>query len=409
MSHPVAIVGTGADGLSSLSARARALVDAATWIAGGRRHLDWLSAAAVETFTIADNVTELIDRLDRRGPDERCVVLASGDPLFYGIGHRLSEALGEDQLVVEPSISSLQVAFARAGVSWQDAAIASVHGRPLARTLIPLLGRPKIGLFSHDGSSPSAIAAFFHERGLEHYHAWVGERLGTPDERVTSARLSELRGRVFDPLNVVVLVRGRQAPPVGEGQGARLGDSEFARPETGPVMLTHADVRAMVIARFEGLPDGPIWDLGAGVGGVSVSLARTFPDREIIAVERSSAQAAFLRINRARFGTYNIRVLEGEAPERVSGEEPPAAIFLGGTGGRLETILSLTFDRLLPGGIVVANFVGLENLARTMQRMGEVEWRTEVAQIQVSHGQNLGGLTTLMPQRPVWIVKAVSP
>ena len=230
-----------------------------------------------ETFTIADNVAELVDRLRRRGPDERCVVLASGDPLCYGIGHRLGEDLGRDQIVVEPALSSLQLAFARAGLAWHDAAIASVHGRPPEKVLIPLLGLPKIGLFTQDGSSPSTVASFFLDRGLDDYDVWVGERLGTSDERVVSARLSALVGKRFADLNVLVLRRDpRDDPESSVARGRRLGidDSRFARPDSGPVLLTHADARAVVVARFHGLLEGPIWDIGAGLGGVAVELAR---------------------------------------------------------------------------------------------------------------------------------------
>lgn len=409
MSHRVAILGLGAEGLPGLSARARQFLDAATFVAGGTRHLELAGTPTPETFTIRDNINELEARLQRRTADERCVVLASGDPLFYGIGHRLGQALGLDQIVVEPAVSSMQLAFARAGLSWHDAAIASVHARPLPKTLLPLLGRAKIGLFTHDGSSPGAVASFFVDRELTNYHAWVGERLGTAEERVTRARIAELIGKEFDALNFLILHRGHEAPPVAEGEGARLDDSMFAQPESGPILLTHADVRAVAVTRFQRLPEGTIWDIGAGLGGMAVALARTFPDRDVLAIERSSAQADFLRINRARFGVYNLRVIEGEAPGGLTDEESAAAVFLGGSGGKLDAILDFVFERLEPGGILVANFVGIENVARTLERVRQVGWRPEVVQVQVGQGQNLAGLTTLAPLRPVWIVSAIRP
>lgn len=409
MTHPVAILGLGAEGLPGLSSRARQFLEAATFLAGGARHLALVGPTAVGTFTLRDNVAELCERLERRGPDERCVVLASGDPLFYGIGHRISESLGGDQIVVEPAVSSMQLAFARAGLSWQDASIASVHGRPLGKMLIPLLGRAKIGLFTQDGSSPAAVASFFADRGLTNYRAWVGERLGTSDERIATAPLSDLIGQVFDPLNFLVLLRGHEAPPVGENDGSRLTDSMFAQPDSGPILLTHADVRAVALARFQQLPDGPIWDIGAGLGGMSVALARTFPEREVVAIERSAVQADFLRINRTRFGVYNLRIVEGEAPEGLAREGNAGAVFLGGSAGRLGAILDFVGERLEPGGVFVANFVSIENLARTLDRLRRLEWPAEVVQVQISHGQGLAGLTTLAPQRPVWIVNASRP
>ncbi len=410
MSHPVRVLGIGADGLSSLSTSARAELDAATFIAGGRRHLELIGPRAAETLVVRDNMATLVDRLARRRDDERCVVLASGDPLFYGIGHRLLEQLGHRSIVIEPVVSSMQLAFARAGLAWHEATIASIHGRPLAKTLLPLLGDHRIGLFTHDGTSPAAVATFFLEHGLEDYDAWVCERLGAVDEKVSACRLRELTRRVFDDLNVLILQRGPEVSPlVLDGPAAGLDDGYFAQPDAGPVLLTHADVRAIVLSRFRELPEGPIWDIGAGLGGVAIELARAFRTREVLAVERSPRQASFLALNRARFGTYNLRLVAGEAPEALDGEEPPAGVFLGGSAGRLTDILALVMRRLIPLGKLVANFVCLENLTETLAVLKHAGWPTQLSQIMISHDQVLGGLTSLVPQRPVWVLRSTRP
>ena len=132
MIEPVDILGIGAEGPRALGAGAGAGSSAATFLAGGRRHLELVGPGAAETFAIGDNVAELVDRLRDAGPDERCVVLASGDPLFYGIGHRLGLELGRDSIRVEPAVSSMQLAFARAGLAWHDAAHRQ-RPRPAAR------------------------------------------------------------------------------------------------------------------------------------------------------------------------------------------------------------------------------------------------------------------------------------
>ena len=162
-------------------------------------------------------------------------------------------------------------------------------------------------------------------------------------------------------------------------------------------------------ARFRALPEGPLWDIGAGLGGISVELARAFPEREIVAVERSEAQAAYLRINRARFGAYNIRVVSGEAPACLDGDGTTAGAFLGGSGGRLDDLLSLLLHRLQPGGTFVANFIALEHLGQTLNRLRGSQWPVELTQVQISRDQPLAGLTTLVPQRPVWVVHAMRP
>lgn len=408
MNQPVAILGLEADGPSSLSPRAKGTLESATFLAGGRRHLDLIGANGTETFTITNNLQDLAERLRRRGPEERCVVLASGDPLFFGIGHFLGESLGRDQIVVEPAVSSMQRAFAKVGLAWNDAAIASIHGRPMAKTLLPLLGRPAIGLFTQDGSSPAAVASFFLDHDLDDYQAWVGENLGTGFETLTACSMVELADREFGDLNVLIL-RRRDDAPLATDDPAGIPDERFAQPESGPILLTHADVRALTLARFRDLPEGPIWDIGAGLGGVAVELARGFPGRDVIAIERADEQLIYLRANRLRLSAYNLRLIAGEAPECLAEEDAPAAVFIGGSGGRLTAILDLCLSRIVPSGILVANFVGLENLSLFLDRLQAAHWPTEVTQVQIAHGQPLAGLTTFVPQRPVWLVRAVRP
>lgn len=407
MSLPVHVLGLEADGPASLSPRARAALARATFVAGGQRHLALVEPPdGVETFVITSNLDALAGRLGGRGPDERCVVLASGDPLCFGIGRFLGERLDRGSLVVEPAVSSLQLAFARVVRSWNEARLASIHGRPLASTLIPLLGQPLIGLFTQDGTSPAAVAEFFLARGLDDYTAWVGEDMGTPRERVTRLDLADLPGRPFRDLNFLVLERSATAcaarpvlPP----------DDSFAGPSQGPWLLTHRDVRVLALSRFPAQPQGPVWDVGSGLGGMAVGLANTFPSVEVVGVERSPRELEHLATNRRRFQAWNLRIVQGSAPEALAQETAPAAVFLGGSGGRLGAILDLVFDRLLPGGRLVANFVGLENLLGCLERTRGGGWAPEVTQVQVSQGQDLAGLTTFVPQRPVWVLSAARP
>jgi precorrin-6Y C5,15-methyltransferase (decarboxylating) len=406
MSRPVVVVGISGADVERLTPAAREAIRQATFLAGGRRHLELVARPEVERFTITNNVGLLLDRLAGRRETEQCVVLASGDPLLFGIGHRIVESLGREHVLIEPALSSLQLAFARVGLPWHDVRIASVHGRPLKETLLPLLGAPKLALLTGDGVGPSEIARFFLDRGLEDYDGWVCERLGMVREAVIAASLPELAARRFDALNVVLLVRRTGAAAVPDA----LLDSQFARPPSGPVMLTHNDVRALVLRRFHSLPSGPIWDIGAGLGGVAVALSRAFPGREIVAIERSDERLVFLRENRGRLGAYNMRIVPGEAPQCIVGEEEsPAGIFLGGSGGRLGPILSLARSRLTPGGVLVADFIGLENLVDCLGHVKRWNWPHEVVQVQIDRGGTLGGLSTFFPERAVSIVSARRP
>ncbi|MCA1686803.1 MAG: precorrin-6Y C5,15-methyltransferase (decarboxylating) subunit CbiT, partial [Planctomycetia bacterium] len=153
-----------------------------------------------------------------------------------------------------------------------------------------------------------------------------------------------------------------------------------------------------------------IWDIGAGLGGVSVELARAYPGLEVVSVERSPDRLGDLRANRLNFRAYNLRIVAGEAPGAlIEEQERPSAVFLGGSGGRLGPILDLVSTRLKPGGRLVADFVGLENLSHCLERVRGLGWALELTQVQLNHAQPLAGLTTLAPERPVWIFRAFRP
>jgi precorrin-6Y C5,15-methyltransferase (decarboxylating) len=408
MKPPVHLIGLAADGPASLSARALEALRQATFVAGGRRHLGLVEPRGVESLVVTTNLEELAARLEARRDDERCVVLASGDPLCFGIGRFLGLRLSPGSLDVEPALSSLQLAFARVVRPWSEARIASVHGRSLPATLTPLLGLPLIGLFTHDGTSPAAVARYFLDRGLDDYTAWVGEDLGGVDERMTRLPLAALPGHTFRDLNFLILER-LAGPP--ELRPVLPDDARFSAPsaEASPRLLTHRDVRAIALSRFHELPAGPLWDIGAGLGGMAVGLANAFPAVEVVAVERSRRELEHLGENRRRFAAWNLRIVEGSAPEALADEPPPAGVFLGGSGGRLDPILDLVLDRLQPGGRLVANFVGLENLGRTLSRLRGLGWPAESTLVQVSQGADLAGLTSFVPQRPVWVVSAARP
>src|SRR5262249_23238874 len=162
------------------------------------RHLGYFPEARGERFVLKDNVADLLEELGTRFPQQRCVVLTSGDPLFYSVGEYVAGVMGRECVRIEPAVSSMQLAFGRAGLPWKRATLSSVHGRDLRTFLLPLLGQSLVGLFTQDGDSPAQVARFFLERGATEYQAWVGENLGAVEERVSSwMGLEQLAGRHF--------------------------------------------------------------------------------------------------------------------------------------------------------------------------------------------------------------------
>jgi precorrin-6Y C5,15-methyltransferase (decarboxylating) len=418
MSTPIYVIGMGADGPAGLRPELVERILRADFLAGGERHLAHFPQARGERFVLKNNLVDLLRELRKRAPGESCVVVASGDPLFYGIGVSLAGILGHESVRIEPALSSMQLAFARVGLSWHHAALASVHGRDLRPVLLPLLGHPLIGLFTEDGSSPAAVAQFFLDRGLDYYKAFVGENLGAADERVSSwANLQELAGQHFEPLNYLILHRSHYPLPdrqVDANRALALGipDEAFARPETALDVMTRQEVRAVVLAKLLSQTEAAdtVWDIGAGLGTVAVEIAVLRPGVEVVAVERDPERARFLRGNRERFGAYNIRVVEGEAPEALQPErERPWLVFVGGSGGRLADLLAFLTERLPEGGRLVATFVTLEHLGLALQHCRELGWPFEVTEVHIARSDSLAGLTGLRPQRGVFILRADNP
>lgn len=412
--NPIDIIGIGADGPAGLRRELIERVGAAEFLAGGERHLGFFSRATGERFVIHDNVVALLEELAKRCPQQRCVVLASGDPLFYGIGTVISRVLGGQDLRFEPALSSMQLAFARAGVAWQDAALASVHGRELRTTLLPLLGRPKIGLFTQDGVSPARVAEFFRRFGATGYEAVVGENLGSDAERITRwATLRELEAQRFAPLNYLILRRTHYPADADRLRALAPGipDDAFAQLPAEPVM-TRQEIRSVLAGKMIGLlrPGDTVWDIGAGLGTVAIEIGVLRPHVEVLAVERNPERLALLRQNRERFDAFNVRAIEGTAPEALQAEsDSPRAIFVGGSGNRLPAILADAEQRLRADGRLVANFVTLEHLTIAFCRLSGKGWRVEVTEVNVARSDALGPHTGLKPHRGVFVLSAEKP
>ncbi len=413
---PVTLVGLGADGMSGLTVEARAAIAAADLLVGGRRQLALCANGAAERWPIGGDLDLLLSRVGTKAAaGRRIVVLASGDPLFFGIGARAVAALGAARVRTLPALSCLQLLAAAVGEPWEDAVVASVHSRDLETQLVPIAGAVKAAVLTGDGGDPARVARFLVERGYDDYEAAVGERLGAADAGLTRLPVVELAARreSFDPLNVLWLRRCGDAAARAAAWRQRapgIEDDLFAqrRPEAG--LITKRDVRRLVLARL-GLPAvgaADLWDIGTGSGSVAVEMALACPAARVLAIEKNEADVANVRGNRTRSGAVNVRVIHGRAPEAIPPESRPAAVFIGGSGGELPALLETALERLRPGGRLVATFATLEHVAAAIATLKGLGVAPEVAQVQVSEGRPLLDLTRLDPRSPVFVVSAAA-
>ncbi|WP_074952532.1 bifunctional cobalt-precorrin-7 (C(5))-methyltransferase/cobalt-precorrin-6B (C(15))-methyltransferase [Alicyclobacillus macrosporangiidus] len=423
MDRRVWVIGIGDDGAAGLPEGVRQVVETADVLAGGDRQLAFFPDFSRERWRVQGGLRDLADRI-RSAEGRRVAVLASGDPLFYGIGSYLAKVLGPDAVTVVPAVSSVQLAFARAGVGWQDAAILSVHGRPMRGLAQRVDRHDKVALLTDDVNTPAAIAKYLLSFGMAEYRAFVGERLGGPQERTGWYTLEEMADRAFDPLNVVLLLRdrpstaqtgvagtgvlaGRLAHPAGAGRWPLgIPDEAFAQRKPDRGLITKREVRVLCLAELALRPGAVLWDIGACTGSVSIEAILQTPDVEVYAIEKNVEDLENLRENQRRFRTDFVAV-HGKAPEGLDGFADPDAVFIGGSGGELEHLLQVCADRLRPGGRIVVSAATLETLATAQATLARLGLSVSITLVQTARSRPILQLTRLEGMNPVFLITAV--
>jgi precorrin-6Y C5,15-methyltransferase (decarboxylating) len=383
----VLVIGISDAGLGSLSAENQGIAREATLLIGGERHLGFVKESKAEKLLLKGNLKEVALRLEQELKKEssRPVILASGDPLFYGIASYMIEKLGADKVEVRPYLSSMQIAFARAGLAWQDAELLSVHGRPIENLSFAGRNSLKLGIFTDEKNHPAACAEYLMSMAWpENAKAWVCENLEGSDEKITASSLGGLKGKKFGELNVLVVQRDLAASPQ-ENFAFGLRDDAFAQraPEKG--LITKSEVRVLSLSKMRVFPGACVWDIGAATASVSIEAAR-LGAAKVWAVEKNAEDCANARENARRFSTPQLKVLEGVAPfalSQIPETDAPDSVFIGGTSGKMSDILDACLSRLKPLGSIVINTVTLENQSEAMawlKRSG-LEWDGLQAQL----------------------------
>jgi precorrin-6Y C5,15-methyltransferase (decarboxylating) len=329
------------------------------------------------------------------------VVLASGDPLFYGIAGYLARKLGPDQLEIRPNLSSLQLAFAKLGESWHDAVLESVHGRPLKGLAQRINGQAKIALLTDEHNSPAAVGAYLQQFGMTEYDAYVAENLGGPDERARHYTLDELAAAECSPLNVVILLRRKDAPAPRKGFG--FADEEFhqRKPEKG--LITKREVRAFSLSELRLGEDSIVWDIGAGSGSVAVECTRLAPRGQVFAIEKNEGDLVNIEANRVKFRT-DFTVLHAKAPAGLDELPNPDAVFIGGSGGELAQLIALCASRLRPEGRIVVNAATIETLHDSMKAMRDAGMDASVTLLQTARSKPILNMTRFDGLNPIYVI-----
>jgi precorrin-6B C5,15-methyltransferase / cobalt-precorrin-6B C5,C15-methyltransferase len=407
--EPIVVVGIGADGPAGLSVEACDHLARCRLLAGGRRHLAFFpDEPGREKLVVDADLDRVVRALDEQPADRKIVVLASGDPLCFGIGRRLLDAFGKSRLMFLPTVGSIALAFARLKEPWDDATLVSLHGRPM-ETLFDAIGRgaTKIAVLTDATNDPAAIGRRLCSANLgDCFDLHVCECLGGPGERVTTWSPRSIADQRFDPLNVVVLLRrpGTRLPALPV---IGLPAEAIRHRQIGHGMITKTEVRLIALAQLALAGEDVLWDIGAGSGSVSLEAARLGPQMRVCAVERDAGMFNVLSENVREFRLRNLTISRTEAPDGLAELPDPDAVFVGGSGGRLEAILDAALTRLHPGGRLVVNCVTMQTLTTTWRVFEARNLRPDVTSVQIARSRPLGGLDGLEADRPIFIVRAV--
>ena len=385
----------GYDG-SELATQARERLSRASLVAGGERHL---AALGVADGMVLGDVRAVAHAVAEH--DGEAVVLASGDPGLFG-PVRVLRAAGVSVEVL-PGLSSVVVAFARAGLAWDDAVVASAHGRDPRQAVNACKAHPKVAVLTGPGAGPAQIGAALagHRRRL-----FVAEDLGTPAERCTWVTPTQAATRgPWSALSVVLsLDEEREVAPVRGWLAGRGSPGSWALPDSDFVhrdgMLTKAEVRAVVLARLGPRLGDLVWDLGAGSGSVGIECARL--GAAVVAVEKGPVQ--HLETNAESYGV-DVQVVQGSAPQVLAGLPDPDAVFVGGGGADVAAIVTACIAR--GPRVVVVALAALDRLAAVQQALAP--YAVDGVQLSAARLRPLGAGTGLAAANPVLLVWGTCP
>lgn len=391
----LAVIGIGEDGLDGLNPAARALLQTADVIAGGERHLAMVGDRHSDKRPWPTPLEDQFDELAAEGANGRKVaVLATGNPMWYGVGVKLSQRFEASEMVVVPSASAFDLACARMAWALAETRCLTVHGRPVEMVNGHLLPGARLIVLCRDGKSPREIAAELVKASYGQSPMTALSQLGGAEEARTEATAESWpQTPTHDFVTVAIDCRA--------GDGARADARVPGLPDEAfrhDGQLTKREVRAVTLAALAPRPGETLWDIGAGCGSVAIEWLRTAPHGAAVAIESNFERAALIAENAAALGTPQLQLVIGRAPAALEGLDRPQAIFIGG-GISNDGVFESAWAALAPGGRLVANTVTAQGEAKLLA--GHEEFGGELRRISISRSEQNGPLSIWRGLAPV--------
>ncbi|WP_269623287.1 precorrin-6y C5,15-methyltransferase (decarboxylating) subunit CbiE [Prochlorococcus marinus] len=420
-SNTIEVIGVPASGVVDLCTSLQNLILSGEKISAPKRLLspliNWWKAQHSKKpfpdFFPSDKPMELISWLKKQ--DKKTILLATGDPLWFGIGRILIEHFPREKITFHPSPTSLQLAFSRLARPWQDATWTSLHGRESISLLKLLKTSPEtIGiLIDPNNGGAKEVREILFSLGLEYdYFFWIFEKVGDVNEKIYKLSPDEELPYI-DPLHLVILIRNKEKkhkrkdiPLFG------IEDDFFKQYDDRPGLMTKREVRIQVLADLELPKNGVIWDVGAGVGSIGLEALRISPNLQLLCIDKRIGSKSLIEENANLLSVKPEKIIEAEALDVLVKEEipiyisKPKRVILGGGSYKKIELLKKILRNLCPGGIIVIPLATIDNLEKIMSILRGAKCKLKISQHQNYRGVPLKQGTRFQPMNPVFIIKA---
>ncbi len=326
----------------------------------------------------------------------KLAVAASGDTGFHSIASSIVERFPKAEICLHPGIGTISYFMAKTGKNYEDLKALSFHG--ISGSAVPYVSyNEKVFCLTDNKVTPVTIAEELVQAGLgDRVMMYVGEDLSSPDEKISCGTPDEMAGHEYSRLSVVYV----ENPSVPD-RFRTLKDDDFMR---GGVPMTKEEVRTLVISGLDVHPGDTVYDVGAGTGSVTAGLAYRACEGEVYAIEVEPEGAELIRTNSEKLGAFNIKVIEGRAPEILEGLPAPDKVFIGGSKGNLREIVTCCLEKN-PGALIVLTTVTLDTLTEALRLADELELRRDIVCINVSRAGKMGSYDLMKAENPVYIIK----
>lgn len=400
MTRWLSVIGVTEEGGDSLTPSAIELVRSAEVLIGGQRHLDMFPEAQAEKLNWTRPLKHLAERIGEF-QDRRTVVLATGDPLNFGIAAKLLQIVPIEETLIIPAPSAFSLVAARMGWSLPDVECITLHGRPAERLLAWPEPALKIIALSGDAETPPRVARMLVDAGYGQSRMTVFGHAGGPRETRTSGVAADWGAEIPD-LNTMAIECVADEGTVSTGRTAGLPDDMFEHDGK----MTKREIRAITLSRLAPVRGGLLWDVGSGCGSVGIEWMRAAPEARAIGVEPDTSRRDMAAKNAAQLGVPEFRQIDGLAPEALTGLTQPTAIFIGGGTSHPE-VIDACWTALPSGGRLVANAVTLEGQAVIMAAHRNIGG--DLIRIGIDRASPVGDMTGWRPAMPVTQWAAIKP